>query len=69
VKEKRELITEGTFVLLDAEVFTNQHVAPLDHQAVFVLRAEKPVGHRVTREQMLAWTLELAGRMYAEDYE
>ena len=70
MKEKRELITEETFVLLDGEVYMGPRIGATikSNTAVFVMRVEKPAGKPVTREQVLAWTMELAGRMYA-DYE
>ena len=50
MKEKRELITEKTFVLLDAEVYEGPH----GNTAVFVMTAEKPINQPITREQVLA---------------
>ncbi len=64
MKEKRELIAHGYAVLLDAEVF----IGPHKNRAVFVVTAEVPIPSTVSREEMLAWATELAGRMYA-DYD
>lgn len=64
MKEKRELVAHGYAVLLDAEVF----IGPHKNTAVFVVTAEVPIPNTVDREELLAWALELAGRMYA-DYQ
>ena len=63
MKEKRELITEKTFVLLDAQVYDG----PLGNSAVFVMTAEKPIDKPISRRQMLEWAAELASRMYIDD--